>query len=221
MLKKIIRGIRRRGVLNSGKALYDRYWFELKYGLKMWSSQNKQQAETPKTNYRYEPVSHFAFNKMLKKIDWNFGESTFLDFGCGKGAAILLASKYNFKKYIGVECSPDLVEDCITNIKRFSKNSGNEINYEIICTDATRYEVTPEENVFYFFNPFCYELFENVLQNIEASLKSNNRNVLLLYFNAQFKDLIEKYGYKPIYAEPVDKINVWYPFGNYAYSKNC
>jgi hypothetical protein len=34
-----------------------------------------------------------SFHRMLKNIEWNFSESTFLDFGCGKGAAILLASR--------------------------------------------------------------------------------------------------------------------------------
>jgi SAM-dependent methyltransferase len=220
-MNKIIRAIRRRGILNSAKAFYDRYWFELRYGLNMQSSTNQIQGDHSDTHYKYEPVSHFAFDRMLKKVDWKYRESTFLDYGCGKGAAILLASKFRFRKYVGIEYSKELSAACIGNIDRFSKKINREIHYEIICSDATHYEVPSDVNVFYFFNPFNYELLDKVLQNIELSLQKNNRDVLLLYFNARFKEVIEKYGYTNVYSEQVDKSNIWYQFGNYAYTKMC
>ena len=219
-VKRIIRAIRRRGVWNSVKALYDRYWFELRYGLNMQSEKIAGQAETLKTNYKYEPISHYVFNRMMKKVNWNFRDSTFLDFGCGKGAAILLATQYHFKKYIGVEYSRDLVDGCVANVEKFSKKARQRIPYEIVCTDAAMYQIPPDGNVFYFFNPFNRDLLDTVLQNIDLSVKKHSRNVLLFYFNAQFKDVIEKHGYKEIFSEPADKVNIWYQFGNYAYLKN-
>jgi SAM-dependent methyltransferase len=218
-MKKILRAISQRGVWNAMVAFYDRYWFELRYGLGMRSTGARHQGEAQNGNYKYEPISHRAFHRMMKKINWNFRESTFLDFGCGKGAAILLASRYHFKKYIGVEYSRELADDCVVNIRKYSKKSGKDINHQIICMDATRYGIPPEVNVVYFFNPFNREIMDIVLQNIELSVISNNRKVLLIYFNAQFKDVVEKYGYTTIYSEPVDKVNIWYQHGNYAYVK--
>jgi SAM-dependent methyltransferase len=174
-----------------------------------------------KGHVRYEPISHFSFNRMLKNIDWNFNDSTFLDFGCGKGAAILLASRYGFKKHFGVEYSRELADICQSNILKFIKLSKREIDYEIICSDATRYLVPADVNVFYFFNPFDQPLLDVVLQNIEQSLKSLDRDILLLYFNAMHKDVIEKYGYSVIYDQRSDKINIWYEGGNYAYIKRA
>jgi SAM-dependent methyltransferase len=205
------------------KALYSRYWFELRYGIKMNSPAVPDQAGENdlhvKGPWHYEPISHYSFNRMLKNIYWNFRESTFIDFGCGKGAALLLATRYCFKKYIGVEFSPDLVNAGRSNILKFMKVSKREFDYEILCTDATLYQVPAEVNVFYFFNPFGPELLDIVMQNIESSLKASCRDILLLYFNALHKDVIEKYGYMLIYSQPADKINIWYQGGNYAYVK--
>ena len=223
-IKNVIHGVKQIGVWNSIKALYGKYWFELRHGLKMNPSLDRERAQIENPHIegheRYEPISHFSFNRMLKKIDWDFRESTFTDFGCGKGAAILLASQYGFKKYIGIEYSPELVKECITNIQKFSKNSGSVINYEIICNDATKYQIPTDANVFYFFNPFNNKLLDIVLQNIAESVKANKRNILLLYFNALHKDVVEKHGYTVIYSEKKDKTNVWYQGGNYAYSYN-
>jgi len=157
---------------------------------------------------------------MMKRVDWKFRQSTFIDFGCGKGAAILLASQYEFRKYIGVEYSPVLAEECKSNIQRFSKRTGRAINHDIICCDATKYQVPPEVNVFYFFNPFNEEIFDLILMNIEESLKTNARDILILYFNALHKNIIEKYGYTVLYGEEKDKLNIWYTGGNYAYHKS-
>jgi predicted RNA methylase len=172
-----------------------------------------------KGQVKYEPISPFSFNRMLKNIDWNFSDSTFVDFGCGKGAAILLASRYGFKKYIGVEYYPELANDCKTNILKFGSLSDKSLDSEIICSDATLYQVPDNANVFYFFNPFDQTLMNQVIQNIETSLTARKRDILILYFNALHKDVIEKYGYTPVYKEEVDKINIWYQGGNHAYVK--
>jgi SAM-dependent methyltransferase len=158
---------------------------------------------------------------MLQNLDWDFGNSTFLDYGCGKGAAIILASRYGFKKYLGVEYNPELVKECRSNILKFTKISKRELDCEIICTDATRYVVPADVNVVYFFNPFDDTLLDLVLQNIEQSVKNSQRNILLFYFNALHKDVIEKYGYTVVYNQEVDKINIWYKGGNYAYKKHA
>jgi SAM-dependent methyltransferase len=178
--------------------------------------------EKPKINgyIKYQPISHHSFQRMMKKINWNFKKSTFIDVGCGKGAAILLASQYGFKKYIGVEYSPKLAEECIANIQKFSNRTGRAINYEIICCDATKYLVPPEVNVFFFFHPFNNEILDIVLQNIEQSLKTNVRDILILYFNALHKDVLEKYGYTKLHIEEKDKTDFWYSGGNYAYYKS-
>ncbi len=172
-IKKILHGLRKRGIINALKALCSRYWFELRYGLKMNppTGQDREEAGNPlvKGHVRYEPICHFSFNRMLKNINWNFRDNTFIDFGCGKGAAILLASRYGFKKYIGVEYSQELVDECRANILKFTKLSKRDIDHEIICSDATRYLIPADVNVFYFLTlltTHCWMLFYRTLNNL-------------------------------------------------------
>jgi SAM-dependent methyltransferase len=225
MIKQIIYGLWKRGLINTLKVLYSRYWFQLRYGINMNLSTGQagvEQANPKESGHvRYEPICHFSFNRMMEHLEWNFRESTFIDYGCGKGAAILLASRFGFQKYFGVEYSAGLVKDCKSNIRKFMKRSGRVMKYEIFCGDATTHIVPPEVNVVYFFNPFDSKLMDAVLQNIEQSLTSRKRDILLLYFNALHKDVIERYGYTPVYDEKVDKINIWYLGGNYAYIKRA
>ncbi|MCX6243074.1 MAG: class I SAM-dependent methyltransferase [Bacteroidetes bacterium] len=223
MIKRIINGLRKRGILNALRAFYSKYWFEIRYGLKMNPSMKRDFFGKGKTMQQghtwYEPISHYTFDRMMKSLDWNFRESTFMDFGCGKGAALLLASRYGFKKCMGVEYNQSLADDCMSIIGKFIKRTKREFTHEIICCDATTYVIPPDVNVFYFFNPFDSALMDIVMQNIDLSLAVAKRPILVLYFNALHKEVIEKYGYKKIYEEPVDKINIWYQGGNYAYTK--
>ena len=237
MIRMIFRGVRERGplgvaravqrrlaqartqgILNAGKSLYSKFWFELRYGLVL-NGRPKTAAPSPKGHVHYEPVCHFAFNDMMRGVDWNFRESAFLDYGCGKGAAILLASCYGFKKYYGVEYVPELARECDANIERFARIEARIIPHEISCGNATRYEVPRDASVFCFFNPFDETLLDPVMQNIERSLRANNRDVLVLYFNALHKDVMEKYGYSAVYQQAVDPINPSYHGGNFAYAK--
>ena len=59
--------------------------------------------ELKKHAVKYEASNQIFFKKLLDKVDWQFQTSTFVDFGCGKGAALIYAYEFGFKKMIGVE----------------------------------------------------------------------------------------------------------------------
>ena len=48
------------------------------------------------------------FRKVLASLQIAFHDYTFIDFGSGKGRALLLASEFPFKRIIGLEFSPEL-----------------------------------------------------------------------------------------------------------------
>ena len=59
---------------------------------------------------------------------------------------------------------------------------------------AEHYEIQPEENKFYFFNPFSIKIFRQVVNNILESVKENPRTVdLIIYYpTAQYKQFLKK-----------------------------
>jgi len=221
--RRILNIINKRGIINAFKFVYSRYWFLLWYRIKVEKILAPDQigvvdGQHLSNAHFYEAISHYSFNRMLKNINWDWCSSTFLDYGSGKGAALILAINFKFKKYIGVEFSPFLIEQCEINIEKFIRKKRLKIDYEIVCTDATQYIIPDDVNVFYFFNPFDIFVLEIVLQKIEESLNKNKRDILLLYFNAINQDLVLTYNYKIIYAEQIDRIT-GYVAGNYAFEK--
>ncbi|HEX3865751.1 MAG TPA: class I SAM-dependent methyltransferase, partial [Gemmatimonadaceae bacterium] len=57
----------------------------------------------------YIPVKPERFHAALSSVGVPFDDFTFVDFGCGKGRAMLLASDYPFREVIGVDFSEELI----------------------------------------------------------------------------------------------------------------
>ncbi|HUX67484.1 MAG TPA: class I SAM-dependent methyltransferase [Terriglobales bacterium] len=56
----------------------------------------------------YGPVDVEHFAGLMRQVDVSSGEFVFLDFGCGRGRALLLASLYPFRQIRGVEYDREL-----------------------------------------------------------------------------------------------------------------
>ena len=64
------------------------------------------------------------------------------------------------------------------------KNHRKSINQiDFLCCFAEEYEIKPEDNKFYFFNPFSVLIFIKIVENILASVEEHERPVeLILYY---------------------------------------
>ena len=115
----------------------------------------------------------------------------FVDFGSGKGRALLMAAEFPFKKIIGLEISPILHEIAQQNIdKLFSKTD----RYSTIISlnlDVEKF-VPPEDPLFcYFYNPFREKVMANVLATLKSSIDQNSRDIWIMYNNALHASLLD------------------------------
>ena len=108
-----------------------------------------------------------------------FNKSLFVDFGSGKGAAIIHAKRLGFEKVVGVEFAKELHESALNNIKALSLD-GVESLYE----DATEYTLAKETSLIYFFNPFDEVVMQKVFENIMKQKDSFENDVYVIYGNA-------------------------------------
>ncbi len=51
----------------------------------------------------------------------------------------------------------------------------------VIETDASEYRIQPDENVFFFFNPFGDQVLDRVICNINDSMREHPRRVIIIY----------------------------------------
>lgn len=108
----------------------------------------------------YQPVDPRAFDRAMGMLDIDFQKFTFVDLGCGKGRALLLATRYGFRRIIGVEYSPGLVKVATANVAKVKKQ------IEIVLQDASKYVFPREPLVVFLFNPFTGNVLRETILNL-------------------------------------------------------
>jgi SAM-dependent methyltransferase len=144
----------------------------------------------------YEGVSVKIFNQIVGQLHIRFGDFTLLDFGSGKGRALILGAETGFKKTIGVEFATDLHEIACKNVEIFERATGKPSNIELFCEDATTFSIPPEALVIFFFSPFKGRVMELVVQHIKESLEKHPRPVIIVFYghNEKSIDLLKSIG---------------------------
>jgi SAM-dependent methyltransferase len=131
----------------------------------------------------YGPSPYGNIRRILRALDLQAGRDVFLDFGSGKGRAVIAAGLHPFKRIIGVELSPVLHDIACRNLQRARKRLMCQ-HIEIVRSDAAEYQVPDDATVVYFANPFGVETLGAVLDNIQASLTRAPRSLSVISYGA-------------------------------------
>ena len=148
--------------------------------------------EVVKNANLYQPVPADALPPLLEKLAIPYEQYTFIDIGSGMGRALLIASDFPFKKIIGVEFAVDLHEVAKQNAKNYRSASQKCKDIELVCMDATQYDVPVEPVVLYLNNPFKEPLMRPFLARVDASMRKQPRELLVLYYNPRLADLVRE-----------------------------
>jgi len=115
-------------------------------------------------------------------------KDVFVDYGSGKGAAIIHANQLGFKKTIGVEFAKELHEQAVENINKLKLK-----NVESLYADATSYMLPNNISLIYFFNPFDEFVMKKVIDNIMSQKDSFENDVYVIYGNPSCTVLKENF----------------------------
>ena len=117
----------------------------------------------------------------LAALECQHENYTFIDFGCGKGRVLLVASQFSFRRILGLEFAPPLAEIASRNLNSYRCATQKCCNLEVIFTDVTNFELPREPEVLYFYNPFTVKIMNDVVQNIRDSLQRFPRPLIVLF----------------------------------------
>ncbi len=117
---------------------------------------------------RYQASDPDHFRDLLRRLPIDYRDFVFVDFGAGKGRALLLASEFPFKRVVGVEFSPELTEIARRNVAGFRSDRQHCHEFELVCADALDYELPDEPAILYFYNPFTETVLRRVLERSAA-----------------------------------------------------
>ncbi len=127
---------------------------------------------------RYEAST--SIRTILKDLQIRYQDYGFVDFGSGKGRAILSAAAFPFISVEGVEFSVALHDIALNNIRRYR---GARIRCGVlrsVLADAGEYILPPLPLVLYFFNPFTGPVLTAVVENIRRSYQACPRDIIIV-----------------------------------------
>jgi SAM-dependent methyltransferase len=134
-------------------------------------------------HHRYEATPYSALDELFFEYDLKKSDVV-VDFGCGKGRVpFYIHSRFQILVK-GVEMSEELHQKALKNKANYRqrvKRAKGSIRFKNKL--AENYKVKPEDNRFYFFNPFSIENFRKVVNNILLSIEEEKRTVdIILYY---------------------------------------
>jgi SAM-dependent methyltransferase len=105
----------------------------------------------------YQGVSPELFQNAIQLVARSL---PFIDLGCGKGRALILAHKAGFQRIIGVEFSPTLASAARANV------ASARVPAEIVTADAAEYRFPDEPCVTFMFHPFNAEVMRQIVPRL-------------------------------------------------------
>jgi hypothetical protein len=119
---------------------------------------------------------------------------TFIDFGSGKGRALLVASEFGFQRILGVEFSRELHQIAEGNLRSYRGRKRRCLAVSSVCERAEEFLLPDGDLVLYFYNPFEPEIMERVLRNVTAAWEKTPRTIYLLFIRMRFRPVVERLG---------------------------
>jgi SAM-dependent methyltransferase len=121
-------------------------------------------------------------------------EYSFVDLGCGKGRAVMMASELRFREVIGVELHAALSRIAEDNLALWTRAGRAVCPVRIVCQDATEFVFPRGHCLLYLFNPFAGPVFGQLIERIEADFAARPRMLDLVYFNPESAELLDGHG---------------------------
>jgi SAM-dependent methyltransferase len=118
----------------------------------------------------------------------------FVDLGCGKGRAVMMASEYGFREAVGVELHASLAEIAEANIAVWTAAGQAVCPIRIVCQDATEFMFPSGACLLYLFNPFAAPVMKRLVERIEDDFAGRPGGLDLIYFNPESGQLLEEHG---------------------------
>ncbi len=141
----------------------------------------------------YYGVAPSSFEDALKRLALDWPQYTFVDIGCGKGRAMLLAMRYRFREIVGVELSPDLAAVGRQNLSSFNAPWRQEnVPARIVTGDATAFTLPAGPVLLYLYHPFAAPVMERFLEHVGRSLQQDPRPLYLLYTNPELASMLAR-----------------------------
>ena len=137
----------------------------------------RDESNADQYHHPYEPTPYCVLER-LAASELIRSEDVVLDYGCGKGRVDFFLSYRTKAKTIGIEYDARIYQDALDN----QKTALSKAKAFFVLTNAESYEVPPQVNRCYFFNPFSVEILHKVMARILESYYEEPRELFLFFY---------------------------------------
>lgn len=135
----------------------------------------------------YAAISPSRFEEAMDRWRETIGSATiedytFIDLGCGKGRALLLASRMGFREVVGIELNAGLAAVAHANAQRWHSLGEARCPIRINAGDATEPALPPTPTLLFLYNAFAEPMVCRLADNLAAS--NHPERIDLIYQNA-------------------------------------
>lgn len=205
---RLARSVRRRGLVGTLRVLgwlaaspvrgavlaMQERRFDERYGVDTRGSRPADQSPRG-DSVGYGAIQPDRFAKLVSALPVAPASLAFVDLGCGKGKALVLAAEAGFERCVGVELSPDLAVVARKNL------AVRAIAGEVVETDAAGFVFPDGPLLVFLFNPFGESTLAMVLETLRGSLVADARPVFIGYVNAVHRSMFEECGFLTTVAD--------------------
>jgi len=107
------------------------------------------------------PCHPDLLRKILTRLNIS-SDDTFLDIGCGKGRALVVAARFPFKRIVGVDIVRNNIDVASKNMNRVGC-----VNCELHCIDALQFKPDYPITVLFVYNPFNETKIVDLIKRFE------------------------------------------------------
>jgi SAM-dependent methyltransferase len=123
----------------------------------------------------------------------DFSRFLFVDYGSGKGKALLIAADFGFREIIGIEFSTHLHQIARANVSKIQMLSNTSPTFTLVNADVAQYSPPAGAMLAFFNNPFDEFVMSKVLDTLEDPITIPE--LLLIYANPRNRRLLEARGW--------------------------
>lgn len=124
---------------------------------------------------------------------------TFIDFGAGKGRAMLVASQLPFRQVIGIELNPALADIAQSNLDHWLESHAADPTAptltptHLLEQDALTYDFPRTPCIAFLFHPFEAPVLKLLLRRIETQFATRPGELDILYVNSECRAVLDRH----------------------------
>jgi hypothetical protein len=134
-------------------------------------------------NTLYRVTWGWLIQKAISRLDIDPRLYSFIDYGSGKGKAMLMAADLPFRAIIGLEYARRLHDIAVDNCRSYRSPRQKCHSLEPILVDALEYRPPSGPIVCFMCNPFDETTLRAVFKNWRDRYEGGEREIRILYLN--------------------------------------